>query len=88
MSYRYALSPRADRYFARLDRPTQRRVADRLDELVADPFDPTISKRLQNRAGLRSARVGGLRILYQVQENDDLIRIEDIGPRGQIYRDR
>jgi mRNA interferase RelE/StbE len=88
VSYGYALSPRAERYFARLDRPTQRRIADRLDELAVDPFDPAISKRLQNRAGLRSARVGGLRILYQVHETDELVRIEDIGPRGQVYRER
>ena len=44
MTYRAEFSHRADKDFARLDRPTQSRIRDRVRELAADPYDPRISE--------------------------------------------
>lgn len=60
------------------------RLREKFDELIADPFDPQNSKPLQGRKDQRSARVGGLRILFRV---DGLsIIIAEVGPRGEIYK--
>ena len=52
--------------------------------LSADPFDPRDSKPLKGRNEQRSARVGGLRILFAVIGPD--IVVADIGPRGEVYK--
>jgi mRNA interferase RelE/StbE len=86
MAYVYELSPRAVRAFERLDGAVARRVKARLEELLLDPFGPTKSKQLTNLRGLRSSRVGEYRIVFRVLEDSMTLRIETIGPRGDVYR--
>ncbi len=57
----------------------------RFELLCSDPFNSSYSKRLQG-SELRSSRVGELRIVYAVYEDEILVFIERIGPRGQVYR--
>lgn len=87
MNYRLQLAGRAERYFNRLDAVMKERVTLRLVEILADPLDPDIGKPLVGKRGLRSSRVGNLRILYRVYQDEILVLIERIGPRGQVYRD-
>jgi mRNA-degrading endonuclease RelE of RelBE toxin-antitoxin system len=68
----------------RCDAPTRDRLRQKLEKLTADPFDPQNSKPLKGRNDQRSARVGGLRILFQAQGLD--IIVAEIGPRGEIYK--
>ena len=84
MSYNASLSRKAEKYFERCDAPTRDRLRQKLETLKADPFDPQNSKPLKSRNDWRSARVGGLRILFQVQGLD--IIVAAIGPRGEIYK--
>jgi len=86
VNYRLRLSRDAERYFARLDRTAQKRVQDRLNELANDPFAPGVSKPLANAGHERSSRAGSLRILYFVERDEHVILVEEIGPRGQVYR--
>ncbi len=86
MNYRLRLSRDAERYFARLDRTTQERVRSRLREIATDPLAPGVSKSLVNAGHERSSRVGGLRILYFVLRDEQVVLIEEIAPRGQVYR--
>lgn len=88
MTYRVRIPGSVRRYVNRLDRSTQSRVLARLDEIAADPFDTAISKQLHEAGGLRSSRVGSLRILYEVDETIRVVDVTDIGPRGDIYRGR
>ena len=46
-----------------------------------------LSKLLKGPGGFRSARVGGLRMIFVVVQTELLITIERTGPRGQVYRD-
>jgi mRNA-degrading endonuclease RelE of RelBE toxin-antitoxin system len=59
-------------------------LRQKLQKLRADPFDSQNSKPLKGRNDQRSARVGGLRVLFQVQGLE--IIVADIGPRGEIYK--
>ncbi|MGB7762262.1 MAG: type II toxin-antitoxin system RelE/ParE family toxin [Bryobacteraceae bacterium] len=82
--YSLSISAAAAKYWKRCDAPTRDRLRQKLEQLKADPFDPQNSKPLKGRNDQRSARVGGLRILFQVQGLD--IVVAAIGPRGEIYK--
>ena len=87
MSHSVRFSSEAEKDFARLDQKLRRRILHRIEVLSANPFDPQIGKPLHGLEGLRSSRVGGWRILYQVLKNpEDEIRIITIRPRGRAYR--
>ena len=83
--YSISLSGRAAKYLDRCDASTRDRLRQKLEKLKDDPFDPQNSKPLKGRTDQRSARVGGLRILFRVQGLD--IIAAEIGPRGDIYKD-
>lgn len=85
MSFEVILARSAERYLERLPRDAQRRVVERLAQLATEPYG-SHSKPLQGRAGERSSRVGGWRIIFTVDRDRELVEISDIGPRGQIYR--
>jgi mRNA-degrading endonuclease RelE of RelBE toxin-antitoxin system len=74
----------ASKYFERCDAPTRDRLRLKLERLKADPFDARNSKLLKGRNDQRSARVGGLRILFRVEGLQ--IIVAEIGPRGEIYK--
>ena len=81
--FEIVLSRSAATYFQHLDRPVQERIRSILHALLEDPFAQ--SKALVNGEGRRSARVGGLRIIFTVDVSARLIAVSHIGPRGQIY---
>ncbi len=86
MNYRLEMSRQAARYFARLDERTRERVSEMLAQIVLDPFGVS-SKPLAGYPGRRSARVGPLRILFSVLPDTAAVRVQGIGPRGQVYRE-
>jgi len=82
--YIISLSASAAKYWRRRDAPTRDRLQQKFENLKVDPFDPQNSKPLMGRNDQRSARVGGLRILFQAQGSD--VIVAEIGPRGEIYK--
>lgn len=62
------------------------RIRDKVLEVARDPYadHPNVTK-LQGRTGYR-LRVGDWRVLYEVQNDQLVVLVLDIGPRGQIYR--
>jgi mRNA interferase RelE/StbE len=71
------------RYFDKLDKPTQRRIKKKLEQLANEPLSAAHSKPLHG-FDKRTARVGEYRIIFQVV--DEKLRVVDIGPRGDIYK--
>ncbi len=71
------------KYLESLDKPTRKRISDKLDAIARDPLDPRLSKRLAVDTR-RTARVGDYRIIFEI--DGDLLIVDEIGPRGQIYR--
>ena len=57
----------------------------RLEALSQNPYQA--SKMLGgNLHGLRSARVGSIRIIFELLESSSLILVERVDYRGQVYR--
>ena len=86
MRYEIRLSHRAARDLDRLDRPTQKRMLRRLEQLAEDPFDPRISAPLSGPGNLRKSRVGAWRIIYTVVDETKILYVVMIERRGQVYK--
>lgn len=71
------------KYLNSLDKPTRKRIKEKLAALAEDPTNIRLSLPLSS-SDKRRARVGGYRILFTF-DSETLI-VSDIGPRGQIYR--
>lgn len=85
MSYQLDLSRSASSYLRRLDKTTQARIVERLEEIAQDPYGP-YTKPLSGGSGKRASRVGGYRIVFSVNEEAKIVEVSDIGSRGQVYR--
>lgn len=86
MTYSVNVTHEAEKVLDRLDRPTERRLRQRMIQLAEDPFDPRLSAPLTERAGLRKSRVGGWRIIFTVDRNANIVYILTVDTRGQVYR--
>lgn len=86
MKYEIRLSRRGARDLDRLDKPTQKRMMRRLEQLAEDPYDPRISAPLSGAGNLRKSRVGAWRIIYQVTEEPKIVFVVIIERRGQVYK--
>lgn len=58
-------------------------IRTKIEELASDPASQSANvKRLQGRAEYR-LRVQDWRVIFRVE--DDMLWIDDIGPRGSVY---
>ncbi len=80
--YTVRIEKQALKYINKLDRPTARRIRDAIDSIAEDP---KVGKPLSEHGSERSYRVGGYRILYDVYDNELIVVIVKVNPRGQVY---
>ncbi|MGH9526096.1 MAG: type II toxin-antitoxin system RelE family toxin [Terriglobales bacterium] len=81
------LAKSAQRYLDTQSQNTQQRILDRLRTVAAEPANLRFSKPLAGAGAIRSAHVGGWRILLEVIGDEEL-RVYSIAPRGQVYQQR
>ncbi len=86
MNYQINVAHEAEKVLDRLDRPTERRIRQRIVLLAEDPFDPRLSAPLTEREGLRKSRVGGWRILFAVDRGAKVMYVLTVDTRGQVYK--
>jgi len=84
--WRFHITVDAERDIQRLDAPVQRRVKERLawfmghfEEIVPLPLGGTL-------AGLFKLRVGDWRIVYQIENDAQLVTIHIVDRRDKIYK--
>jgi mRNA-degrading endonuclease RelE of RelBE toxin-antitoxin system len=87
--YKVTLLPDAQKSFARLDRPVQLRIANRIDWL-AENADKIVHHPLtslpDDLRGLCRMRAGDYRILYWVYTESKYLKIYEIEHRSKDYR--
>jgi len=76
---------RAQKALLSLPRDTARQIRDKLRKLAENPYAPNNNAtKLQGRSGYR-LRVGDWRVIYDIIDNELVILVLEIGPRGGIY---
>lgn len=71
-------SKKAVKYINTLDRPTKQRIKNAVEKLPTGDI-----KKLKSVENGYRLRVGDLRVLFSIEDND--IYIDNIIPRGQAY---
>lgn len=84
----YSVTYAADvtKILARLPRNLVKRIIERIEDVAADPYQgrPNVTK-LQGRDGYR-LRMGDWRVIYDLDDGNQVMIVLVIGPRGQVYR--
>jgi len=86
VSYEVRIAKQARAYYLRLDVRTRGRVLDRLRQISEDPYG-SHSKLLANAGGRRTSRVGDYRIVFAIDNEQTVVNVSIIAPRGRAYRD-
>jgi mRNA interferase RelE/StbE len=87
VKYHTVLSAKAMKSLDRLDKKTEQRVQNRLDELANNPIDPRISKHLETVEFRRYSRVGDWRLIFEIDEDNQRILIITIQHRSRVYKE-
>jgi addiction module RelE/StbE family toxin len=87
--YQITFLPDAEESFKKLDRPIQKRIAQKIDWLskYADTIiHHPLTALPDDLRGLCRMRIGDYRIIYWVYTEDEHIKIYDIEHRSKEYR--
>lgn len=78
---------RALRYLRRLSPLERERVRVALARLAEDPGTyPGLVHMAGEWTGYRRIRVGDLRVIFWHDDREDVVYVDHIGPRGDIYK--
>ena len=84
--YRVLFTKSADKTLRKLPRNVAQRIRRSLDALATNPYAEHLDvTKLQNRPGYR-LRVGDWRVVYEIENDELIILVLRIGPRGEVYR--
>jgi mRNA interferase RelE/StbE len=85
--YKIELSRKAAKFYRKADAPTVRRLNAALDQLAESPSHHYNIKPLTGELeGSYRLRIGGIRIIYSIDDADRIVYIEVIGFRGDVYK--
>lgn len=82
--YKVRLKKPAEKYLNKLSGKMYRSVRSKIEDLKADPV-PGDAIPLKGYSNTYRIRLGNIRIIYEIYQNELIVLIIDIGPRGQIY---
>lgn len=78
---------RALGYLQRLSKPDRDRVRAALARLAENPtVYPGIVHMAGEWTGYQRIRIGELRVIFWCDEQDDIVYVDHIGPRGDVYK--
>jgi mRNA interferase RelE/StbE len=84
--YKIIFAKGAQKALLRLPKNMAVLVRQKLEQLAVDPYAPnTNAMKLQNRSGYR-LRIGDLRVIYEIQNDELVILVLKIAQRGEVYR--
>ncbi len=83
--YRVLTTKSFDKALGKLPVTWQKRILMKIREIAVDPYAPNNNlTKLQGRAGYR-LRVGGWRIIYELDDEHLAMLVLEMGPRGGMY---
>ena len=85
MTYEVKFSKKAEKAYNKLPGKVKIRIDQKLNYIKETPRG-TDTTKLSNTTNAFRTRVGTYRIVYEIEDNDLLVWILDVGPRGGIYK--
>lgn len=82
MKYKIVFQKAAIKFLKKQDKKTQNKLLSAINQLPSG----TDIKRLQGYNNLYRMRIGQIRILYTIDDNIQIISIENINNRGDVYK--
>jgi len=84
--YKVIFHKRAKSFYDRLPKRQKKRLNKAIDKLEDNPlYGKDIKKLKGDLQGKYRLKVGPFRIVYLVNKERNLVVVESIGPRGNIY---
>jgi mRNA interferase RelE/StbE len=84
--YKITFTGQAAKALLKMPRNTAQLIREKLNQVAADPFASIPNaKKLQGRPGYR-LRVGDWRVIYEINQNEIVIIVLKIAPRGEVYK--
>lgn len=86
LTFRVRLSTSARNYLKRTDKVTQKRITTAIEAIRANPINGPNIRPVQGYSQKYRYRIGNIRIIYTLKTEENLIIINTIGPRGDVYK--
>lgn len=84
--HRVLFTKSAERALLKLQRPIADRIREKLTLIAKEPYaHHSEVTKLQNRPGYR-LRVGDWRVIYDIRNEEMVVLVLKIAPRGEVYR--
>jgi mRNA interferase RelE/StbE len=84
--YRVQLSTKAQKFYRKADRPLAQKLARCFEQLEQEPrHHPNIKPLAGNFSGLYRYRVGDYRVVYRINEPQQVVLIVVIAHRSEVY---
>jgi len=87
VSYRVELPPPARGRLPEPPKPSQRAILEHLAALESDPRPVTTEELTGDQKGLRKLRVGRYRVVYEVTDEEGVVRVATIGHRRMVHQE-
>ncbi len=90
MKYQLVTTEKFDNAFKKLDKQTQKIIKAWIEKNLMDCENPRLHGKglTANRSGQWRYRVGDYRILADIQDNEIVLVLVDVGHRSRIYQDK
>lgn len=83
--FQIRIQRRPRRYLRRLPKPVLQRIRTAIRALAENPR-PQGYEALSGFENLYRIRVGDWRVIYSIEDEELIVLIVEVGPRGQVYR--
>ena len=84
--YKIVFKKEAAKSLTKLPRNVAKTIREKLEAIAAIPYTAhPNAKKLQGRDGYR-LRVGNWRVIYEIQNDQLIILVLKVAPRGEVYR--
>jgi mRNA interferase RelE/StbE len=86
VSYKVEFSKGASKQFAKLSDELQKRIQNKIDQLVDNPRPDGVAK-LKNAENRYRIKIGVYRVLYNILDDILLVTVVKVGHRSKVYDD-
>jgi mRNA interferase RelE/StbE len=84
--YKIIFKKEAAKSLNKIPRNVAKLIREKLEAIATNPYaDHPNAKKLQGRDGYR-LRVGDWRVIYEIQNEQLVILVLRVAPRGEVYR--